>query len=72
MKQNIASYDRALRTLIALTVGILYLTNQITGIAAVLLGALAVIFLATSFVGFCPIYAAFKISTKRAKKTAQL
>lgn len=71
MKQNIASYDRALRTLIALTVGVLYLTNQITGIAAVLLGALAVIFLATSFMGFCPIYAALKVSTKRVEKTAQ-
>lgn len=71
MKQNIASYDRALRTLIAFTVGILYLTNQITGIAAVLLGALAVIFLATSFMGFCPIYAALKVSTKRVEKTAQ-
>ena len=70
MKQNIASYDRALRTLIALTVGILYLTNQITGAAAVALGTLAVIFLLTSFMGFCPIYAAFRISTKRTEKKA--
>ncbi|MBI3579032.1 MAG: DUF2892 domain-containing protein [Ignavibacteriales bacterium] len=70
MKQNIASYDKALRTLIAITVSILYLTNQITGAVAVGLGTLAVIFLLTSFIGFCPIYAAFRVSTKRREKKA--
>ncbi|MBI3587192.1 MAG: DUF2892 domain-containing protein [Ignavibacteriales bacterium] len=65
MKQNMGTIDRGLRTLIAIVIGILYFTNQITGTVALVLGAFALIFLLTSFLGFCPLYLPFKISTKR-------
>jgi len=44
-------------------IAILYFTNQITGVAALVLGIFAVVLLLTSFFGFCPFYAPFKLST---------
>ena len=68
MKQNMGFVDRGIRILAAIVIGILYFTNQITGTAAIILGVLAVVFLLTSFISFCPLYVLFKISTKKEKK----
>jgi hypothetical protein len=68
MKQNMGSVDRALRVIAALIIAILYFTDQVTGTIAVVLGILAVIFLLTSIIGFCPLYAPFKFSTKKEQK----
>ena len=57
------SADRIIRVLLALVVGVLYFTDQISGTAAIILGLFAVIFLLTSVVAFCPLYLPFKIST---------
>jgi small-conductance mechanosensitive channel len=65
MKKNMGVADRIIRTILAIVVAILYFTNQITGTAAIVLGVLAIIFLLTSFVGFCPLYAPFKLSTRK-------
>lgn len=63
MKQNMGSTDRIIRVVLAVTVAVLYFTNLISGTAAIVLGILAVVFLLTSVVGFCPLYAPFKLST---------
>ena len=65
MKKNMGAADRIIRTILAIVVAVLYFTNQITGTAAIILGIIAIIFLLTSFVGFCPLYAPFKISTRK-------
>ncbi|MEK6697588.1 MAG: DUF2892 domain-containing protein [Nitrospirota bacterium] len=65
MKKNMGTADRILRTVLAVVVAILYFAGQISGTAAVILGILAVIFLLTSAVGFCPLYAPFGISTMK-------
>ncbi|MBM4159987.1 MAG: DUF2892 domain-containing protein [Ignavibacteria bacterium] len=70
MKQNMGSADRVIRILLAFLVAALYLTDQISGTLAAVLGLFAVIFLLTSFVGFCPLYLPLKISTKKAEKKA--
>jgi len=57
--------DRIIRTILAIVVAFLYFTDQITGTAAIILGVLAIIFLLTSLVGFCPLYVPFKISTRK-------
>ena len=57
--------DRGLRIAFAIAVAILFVTNQITGIAASILLTLAVIMALTSVVSFCPLYAPFKISTRK-------
>lgn len=65
MPKNMGTADRVIRTLIAVAVGVLYFTGQISGTLALILGIIAVAFLLTSFVGFCPAYLPFKISTRR-------
>jgi hypothetical protein len=63
MKKNMGTIDRIIRTLLAIAIIILYLAGSITGIAAIILGIFALIFLITSAIGYCPLYAPFKIST---------
>ncbi len=57
--------DRILRILLAIVVAILYFTGAISGTAAIILLILTGIFILTSFVGFCPLYAPFNISTRK-------
>jgi small-conductance mechanosensitive channel len=59
------SVDRIIRIILAAVVAVLFFTKQITGTAAIILGILAIIFILTSLVGFCPLYVPFKISTKK-------
>jgi hypothetical protein len=68
MKTNLGTVDRVVRILIALVVVILYFTDQLSGTAAIILLVLAGIFIATSFISFCPIYWAFGISSKPKEK----
>lgn len=63
MKKNMGSLDRIIRVAIAVVVGILYFTGQISGTAAIILGILAVVFLVTSMVSTCPLYLPFGLST---------
>ncbi|MCU0390837.1 MAG: DUF2892 domain-containing protein [Thermoflexibacter sp.] len=65
MKANMGMIDRVVRVLVALIIGGLYYMGQITGTAAIILLVLAGIFIATSFVSFCPLYLPFGISTKK-------
>ena len=63
MKKNMGTVDRLMRVLLAVVVLILYLTGNITGLAAAILGIIALVFVVTSIIGFCPLYVPFKIST---------
>ncbi len=69
MKQNMGSIDRVIRICITLAIAILYFTVQITSTAVIILGLLAVIFLLTSVIGFCPLYVPLKLTTKQDPKT---
>lgn len=63
MKKNMGTVDRVVRVLLAIVIIVLYLTGNITGIAAIILGIFALVFILTSLIGFCPLYVPFKIST---------
>ena len=63
MKKNMGTIDRIIRILLAIVVIGLYLNGTITGIAAIILGIVAFIFIVTSLIGFCPLYMPLKIST---------
>ena len=65
MKKNIGTIDRIIRVLLAIVVVVLYATGSITGTAAIILGILAVVFVLTSLIGFCPLYLPLKISTMK-------
>jgi hypothetical protein len=63
MTRNMGTADRALRITFAVVVAALWATGSIGGTVALVLGALAVVFLLTSAVGWCPLYAPFGLST---------
>ena len=65
MKANMGTIDRVVRVLVALIIGGLYFMGQITGTAAIILLVFAGVFIATSFMSFCPLYLPFGISTKK-------
>ena len=65
MKKNLGTTDRILRLTAAAIFAILLLTNAVSGLMAVLLGVLAITFVVTSSVSFCPLYLPFKFSTDR-------
>lgn len=65
MKPNIGNLDRLLRTLAAVIIGILYMANVITGTTAIVLMGVALVFLFTSLISFCPLYYPFGINTAK-------
>lgn len=64
-KVNMANWDRLARAVLAIIFFVLILTNTVSGAVAIVLGVLGVVFLLTAIVGFCPLYAPFKFSTKK-------
>lgn len=68
MKPNMGSADRIVRVLAAIVLSILYFTGTVTGTFGVVLLVLGGVFLLTSVVSFCPLYAPFGISTCPVKK----
>lgn len=57
------SADRIIRIIIAAVVLGLFLANIVTGTLGIILLVAAGIFLLTSFIGFCPLYALVGIKT---------
>lgn len=60
--------DRVIRLIIAAVIGVLYYTGTISGTLGIVLLVLAGVFVLTSFISFCPLYAPFGLSTCPAKK----
>ena len=67
MKKNMGTADRVTRILIAIVIAALYYTETISGTVGLVLLILAGVFVLTSFVSFCPLYAPFGISTCKKK-----
>ncbi len=63
MKKNMGNTDRLVRVLIAAVIAVLYFTKVIPGTLGIVLLVLAGVFVATSLISFCPLYAPFGIST---------
>jgi uncharacterized membrane protein len=64
MTPNMGNIDRIIRVVVALVVAVLIVTNVLSGVWAWIAGILAVVFLATSAIGFCPLYLPFRIKTR--------
>lgn len=60
--------DKTIRIVVAAIVVILYLTNVVSGITGIILLILSGVFLLTSLISFCPIYAVFGLSTCKMSK----
>jgi hypothetical protein len=71
MKKNMGSADRVIRVMLAALVAVLYFMNVISGTTAIILAVLAIVFVATSLMSFCPLYLPFGLSTLRKKMNAK-
>lgn len=63
MKKNMGSADKIIRLIIAAVIGVLFYTGIIPGVLGIVLLVVAGIFVLTSFISFCPLYAPFGISS---------
>jgi len=62
-EKNMGTLDRAIRIVIAVVIAVLYFNGNLSGLTATVLGIFAIIFIITSFVGFCPLYTVIGLST---------
>lgn len=63
MKKNMGTVDRIIRIIIAAIVFVIYLTGIINNTLGIVLLVLAVVFVLTSSISFCPLYTLFGIKT---------
>jgi hypothetical protein len=63
MNRNMSNLDRIIRVVAAAIFAYLYFGGIVSGALGIILLVLGGVFLLTSLVGFCPLYAPFKFST---------
>ena len=63
MKKNMGSTDKVIRFILAAVFAALFFSGTVTGTMGYVLLALGGIFVATSLVNFCPLYAIVGLST---------
>ena len=68
MKKNMGKADRIIRLIIAAIIATLYFTDVVTGTFGIVLLVLGGVFVLTSFISFCPLYAPFGLSTCAVKE----
>lgn len=68
MKKNMGSADRIIRLILAAIIAVLFYMEVISGTLGIILLVLAAVFLLTSFISFCPLYAPFGLSTCKTKE----
>ncbi|KPM47546.1 YgaP family membrane protein [Jiulongibacter sediminis] len=69
MKKNMGNADKLIRLIVAVVLGFLIYNGTIAGTLGTVLGVIAVIFLLTSLVSFCPLYTLFGINTCKVKES---
>lgn len=63
MKKNMGNADKLIRLALAVILGILYYMGIISGTLGIILLGLAIVFVFTSFISFCPLYSPLGINT---------
>lgn len=63
MKRNLGGADRSIRILLAAVFAYLYFSGIITGTWGLVLVILGGVFVLTSLISFCPLYAVFGVNT---------
>lgn len=65
MKKNMSILDKLIRMILALVISVLYFSHIVTGVAAMVLGVIGIIFMITSYINYCPLYAALGWSSRK-------
>ena len=63
MKKNMGNADRIIRVILAAIFAVLYFTGIVPGTVGLVLMVLAGVFVLTSLVSFCPLYAIVGLSS---------
>jgi hypothetical protein len=63
MKRNMSDLDRIIRVIVAAVFAYLYFGGVVSGALGIVLLVLAVVFVVTAAIAFCPLYYPFKFST---------
>ena len=63
MKKNVGKTDQIVRYVLAAIFAVLYFTGTVSGALGIVLLVLAVVFIVTAALNFCPIWLLFKLST---------
>jgi Protein of unknown function (DUF2892) len=63
MKPNMGNADRIIRVLLAAVFAYLYFSGTVTGILGLVLVILGGVFVLTSLISFCPLYALVGLNT---------
>jgi len=66
MKVNEGKWDRIVRVVLGIVLFYLALGGVVAGTLGIVLGIVGVVLFVTGLVGFCPLYALLKFSTKKA------
>jgi hypothetical protein len=67
MKPNMGTTDKIIRIAIAALIAVLYFTNVINGTIGIILLVVAVVFVLSSLLGFCPLYTLVGMNTTKKK-----
>lgn len=65
MKRNLSNIDRIIRVVLAAVFAYLYFGGILPGTLGLVLFVLGLVFVLTSIMSFCPIYAMLKLSTHK-------
>ncbi|HEY6955276.1 MAG TPA: DUF2892 domain-containing protein [Flavisolibacter sp.] len=65
MKSNLGTTDKIIRIIIALVIGVLYFTNNISGLFGTILLIVAIILALTVLINFCPLYFLLGLRTNK-------
>lgn len=68
MKVNMHNIDRLIRAVAALAIILAYMAGVLTGSISLVLLIVAVVFLATAIIGYCPLYTLLRIRTNKAPR----
>ncbi|MCZ8216692.1 MAG: DUF2892 domain-containing protein [Cyclobacteriaceae bacterium] len=68
MKKNVGSTDKIIRIMLAIVFAALYFTGTVGGTLGYVLLGLGGVFVLTSLVNFCPLYALVGLNTCPVKK----
>lgn len=71
MKKNMGTIDRTIRVILAFAIAVLYFMNVISGTLAIVLLVIAVVFVLTSLIGYCPLYSLLGISSRKRTDTEE-
>ena len=71
MKKNMGTIDRTIRVILAFAIAVLYFMNVISGTLAIVLLVIAVVFVLTSLIGYCPLYILLGISSRKRTDTEE-